>query len=408
MNRAGRFLFMGFLVPDADIGRIFVGEEHPQFSAIRFQGSLLTALERAGASIDAVTTPPIATFPRNHNWWVSGRRYELAGLRTRGWQISGPNLPGMRNLVRLIQVVRYGRRVLRLPCEGILVYSVHTPLVLAALFLKRLTRVPVFVIIPDLPTFMGGPSHPVKRLMKRVDSAVVRRLLLLTDGAFPITERIGLDWLAGGPPFFAIEGVSDESATALSGARSNGSFVFRGPHQPRLLYTGMLSQVLGFAHAFHRSSVDASLVFMGGGEESSQLQKLADLDGRITIKPFTTGQGFAQEVQRADFLLNPRDPSWPGARYSFPSKFFEYLSTGKPIVSTRLPGVPDAYFTLFRPVDMVDQQAFESSLERAIQVDEDPEGIWQAAELLGQRLTSDVVGRQILRRICEWTRTQTE
>ena len=241
LERSGRFLFIGFLVPDRDIERVFEGEAHPQISAVRFQRRLVGALTRAGVSIDAVTTPPIATYPRNRHWWVPGADYELIDLGVRGRQIAGLNLPGTRLIARLVQFLRHGVSALDVPCEGILVYSVHTPLVLASLLLKRLRGVSVFVFIPDLPTFMGGPSNPLKRLMKRLDAGLVRRLLASTDGAFPVTEGIGRDWLVRGPRYWAIEGVSDEAAAVLSRARATEAYVFRGARRPRLLYTGTLA-----------------------------------------------------------------------------------------------------------------------------------------------------------------------
>jgi len=398
-----RYLFLGFLVPETDIDRTFAGEKHPQISAVRFQRNLIGALASAGATIDAVTTPPIAAYPRNRRWWVAGGTYAVAGLSREATQVAGPNLPGLRPFMRIFQFVRHGLSALRSPCDGILVYSVHTPLVIAALLLKWLRGVPVFIFIPDLPIFMGGPSNPLKRLLKRIDNRVVRRLVANTDGAFPITERIGLDWLVRGPRYFAVEGVSDEVAAALSQARTDGAYIFRGQQRPRLLYTGALAQVTTFARAFHESAIDASLVFMGGGEELGELQRLAEADERIIVKPFMTGGEFESELQRASFLVNPRDPRWPGAPYSFPSKLFEYLRAGKPVISTRLAGIPPIYFGVFRPVDLTDQASFEATLSRSLAPDTNPEPIWEAAEHLGRRLTSAAVGAQLLSRIREWT-----
>jgi glycosyltransferase involved in cell wall biosynthesis len=277
-------------------------------------------------------------------------------------------------------------------------------MVAAALVLKRLRGVPVFVFIPDRPTFMGGPSRRVKRFLKRLDEGLVRRMLARTDGAFPVAEGTGRDWLVDGPRYHAMEGVSDDAADVLRHARATGAFVFRGTGtRPKLLYTGTLAYVLKFARALHRSRIDASVTFMGGGEDLAELRELAALDERITVKPFATGTGFAREVARADFLLNPRDPSWPGADYSFPWKLFEYLCHGKPIVSTRLSGVPPEYFTVFRPLDLKDQASFEATLTRALSVDETPEAIWDGAEQLAQRLMSTSVGPRLLARIREWT-----
>jgi glycosyltransferase involved in cell wall biosynthesis len=158
-----------------------------------------------------------------------------------------------------------------------------------------------------------------------------------------------------------------------------------------------------FAEAFHRSRIDAALVFVGGGAEAVHLQSLAAIDPRIEVKPFMTGEAFAREVERADFMLNPRDPSWPGTPYSFPSKLLEYLTTGKPIISTRLPGIPAEYFEVLRPVDLVDQPSFEATLDRALAVDTDCEATWRGAERLAGRLAEASVGARLLRQMGEWT-----
>ena len=321
--------------------------------------------------------------------------------RRRKWP--APTCPGSARSYRLFQFVRHGFAALQLPCDAIVIYSVHTPLVIASILLKWRRAVPVFVFIPDLPIFMGGPTNPLKRLLKRIDNVIVRRLVANLDGAFPITERIGLDWLNRGPRYFAVEGVSDEVAGTLSQARAHGAFVFRGRPRPRLLYTGALAQVTRFARAFHASPIDACVVFMGGGEELDELQRLSAADERIIVKPFATGEAFSREVDAADFLLNPRDPEWPGSAYSFPSKLFEYLRTGKPIISTRLGGIPAEYFAVFRPVDLRSQQAFDETLGHALQPDDDPDSIWTGAERLAARLASASVGAQLLVQMRAWT-----
>jgi glycosyltransferase involved in cell wall biosynthesis len=402
MSQSLRLLFLGFLVRDEDVTSIFAGESHPQYSALRFQRNLLKALESAGATIDAITTPPIATFPRNRHWWMSRANYRLAGVSARATQLACPNLAGVRLVARLLQFVRYGLVQLRAPADGILVYSVHTPMVVAALLLKKIRGAPVFVVIPDLPMFMGGPSNALKRWLKRLDGSMVRRLLAHADGAFPITEGIGRDWLVRGPRYWAMEGISDEAAAVLGAARTNQAYVYRGVRRPILLYTGALEYVREFAEAFHRSPIDASLVFVGGGEDVATLQRLAAADPRIEVKSFMTGQAFAREVGRADFMLNPRNPAWPGTPYSFPSKLFEYLVSGKPIISTQLSGIPAEYFGVFRPIDLRDQSAFEATLTLALAVDIDPEAIWTGAERLATRLSSSVVGAKLVRQIRDW------
>ena len=52
----------------------------------------------------------------------------------------------------------------------------------------------------------------------------------------------------------------------------------------------------------------------------------------------------AELQQKANLLVNPRPTSIFYARYSFPSKVMEYLASGTPVLTTRLPGIPAEYF----------------------------------------------------------------
>jgi glycosyltransferase involved in cell wall biosynthesis len=46
----------------------------------------------------------------------------------------------------------------------------------------------------------------------------------------------------------------------------------------------------------------------------------------------------------ATLLVNPRPTHEEFVKYSFPSKTMEYMSTGTPVLTTKLPGMPEAYY----------------------------------------------------------------
>ena len=43
-------------------------------------------------------------------------------------------------------------------------------------------------------------------------------------------------------------------------------------------------------------------------------------------------------------LISPRRPDKAASTYCFPSKLFEYMVSGNPVLSCRLGGIPDEYF----------------------------------------------------------------
>ena len=48
--------------------------------------------------------------------------------------------------------------------------------------------------------------------------------------------------------------------------------------------------------------------------------------------------------QRAALLVNPRPTAPDYTKYSFPSKNMEYMISGTPILTTKLPGMPKEYY----------------------------------------------------------------
>ena len=46
---------------------------------------------------------------------------------------------------------------------------------------------------------------------------------------------------------------------------------------------------------------------------------------------------------RATLLVNPRPTNEEYTKYSFPSKNMEYMASGTPVLTTKLPGMPEEY-----------------------------------------------------------------
>jgi glycosyltransferase involved in cell wall biosynthesis len=55
--------------------------------------------------------------------------------------------------------------------------------------------------------------------------------------------------------------------------------------------------------------------------------------------------------EKAWLLVNPRPADAEFTKYSFPSKNMEYLASGTPVLTTRLPGMPDEYYDHVLTID---------------------------------------------------------
>ena len=78
----------------------------------------------------------------------------------------------------------------------------------------------------------------------------------------------------------------------------------------------------------------------------------------------------------ATLLVNPRPTDEEYVKYSFPSKTMEYMASGTPVLTTRLPGMPAEYYPY---VDFIDEET--------------PEGIARALKRVLSRSEGELFSR---------------
>ncbi len=79
------------------------------------------------------------------------------------------------------------------------------------------------------------------------------------------------------------------------------------------------------------------------------------------------GHAEAKAAQaRAALLVNPRPTDEEYTRYSFPSKTLEYMSTGRPVLTTRLSGIPEEYFDYLYTIDDHTPAGIAAALEAVL------------------------------------------
>lgn len=141
-----------------------------------------------------------------------------------------------------------------------------------------------------------------------------------------------------------------------------------------IVYTGVLSYVTGvdmLINAFLKTNDESyRLMICGQGRELDSLIKAAtDVDSRIICKGFLSTEEYIKVIEDADVLVNPRNMKFIQNQNNFPSKVLEYLSSGRPIVSTKFKGF-ERYSEHIIFVES-DENALLAGIERALELDSD-------------------------------------
>ena len=331
-------LLLGFAMPTAEVESVFEIDSFPAIQTHRFAWSFAGALRCAFGEVVLASTMPIQNFPVGKKIFFSGGRFEERAFR--GIRLPFINILGLKHFTRffatLILVPNLTRRH---KVASIFIHGVHSPFLLFGLA-ARLFRHNVIVVLTDPPGVEVSTDGMVSRWLKRLDRRSVEWALGRFTGVIALSPGL-VERYCGNLPALVVPGIVED---VLAGGSSEvGSERVKGPVFT-IAYAGGLHAAYGVdalvaaIHQMERN--DIRLVLYGRGDQQLEIEKLAAEDHRIDYKGFVTGPELFRELREADLLINPRPTETFVSHHSFPSKLIEYLAMGRPVLTTRIPGIP--------------------------------------------------------------------
>lgn len=317
-----------------------------EYSANVFQEKLIGGFIENGVEVDVLSAPFIGSYPQYSNT-LSFKGFDADDAQYE--YVHFNNLWGFRNISREKALKHAVDAYVDALAEGtqllVIAYSPHTPIIAAALHAKqRYESCRTCAVIPDLPQFtnLEKGRKPLYSLLKGRDANRFESMIGCFDHVIVLTDQMGQALGLQSDQYDVVEGI----------LRSDFHYAFddnpsEDCSETRIVYTGKLYEKFGALDlAGSMAYIDdpsVKLILCGTGDCMSQLEEMARADSRIVL----TGQVSpeeALELQRtATVLVNPRSNDSEFAKYSFPSKNLEYLSTGKPVVCYLLDGMPSVY-----------------------------------------------------------------
>ena len=88
---------------------------------------------------------------------------------------------------------------------------------------------------------------------------------------------------------------------------------------------------------------EAELHIYGSGDYEEELKIICQHHPNVKYFGVVPNDIVVQEQLKATLLVNPRPTNEEYTKYSFPSKNMEYMVSGTPVLTTRLPGMPEEY-----------------------------------------------------------------
>ena len=201
------------------------------------------------------------------------------------------------------------------------------------LLAAKIKGIPTTVIVMDLPGFLSE---------NKVVQGVYAGTFGLADGFIFLTEQMNEAVNRKNKPYIVIEGIADAS---LSLCKDEKDGVY---DKKTVVYAGSIAKIYGIENlvkGFLKADIkDCELLIYGDGDYREELENICKNNKSVIYMGVCPNDEIVEIEKRASLLVNPRPAAPEYTKYSFPSKTIEYMASGTPVLTTKLPGIPEEYF----------------------------------------------------------------
>ena len=367
-------------------------------AGIVFESALLSGLKELDVEMDIYTYPMFPSFPTFPKIFFKKKIEELDCGYKCTW-LRTCNLPVLKQIVRRID----GRLALKKWLKqnqgqecAVLTFAIPPFIVKDIIKLSRKYNVKCFAIITDLLRDMYMNEN-YSRLVSEIKQLYLHQAIRYQgeyDAYVYLTKEMS-EVINPQKPYVVVEGIADIRYAKKADIKEKTT-------PASIMYAGMLHKkygILNLIEAFCKlKNDDIELWLFGDGSCVQEIKEYCMLNDKIKYFGNTPREKVLEYERKASLLINVRDPEDTFTQYSFPSKTIEYMLSGTPMLTTRLPGIPEEYFEYLFSVSDVSVETITKKLEEILCYSQEDlcEFGNRAQEFIIQNKKSDDAGRKII------------
>ena len=243
---------------------------------------------------------------------------------------------------------------------------------LSALLVSKLFGVKSVVIVTDLPQLVHTMSERKVSCFSVLywTEFFASKLLSYFDAYILFAEAMNDVVNKKQKPYMVMEGLVDGRRINKFEShknRNNADRLFE------FMYCGGLYEKYGLKNLIEAFTLienkNIRLSLFGSGDMVEDIIHYIEKDKRIMYGGVLLNEEIVNREYEANVLVNPRFTDEPLAKYSFPSKNMEYMSSGTPVLTTRLPGMPLEYNEYVFFIEDESVAGMKTAMERLLLMD---------------------------------------
>lgn len=250
----------------------------------------------------------------------------------------------------------------------VFIYSMRSPSMAAGCTIKKIIpEARIFLIVTDLPQFMDLSESKLKKILKKIDWIQIKNMQKQFNGFILYSEKMAEYLNIKTKDYIVMEGSYDltedieEKNIHIENKKS-------------IMYSGLVEKKYGLdllIESFKEiEDPNIELWITGGGNDADYVKSESVIDTRIKYFGFLPSREDVLKMQKdATILINMRLPSEISSAYCFPSKLFEYMSSGTPVLSFKLEGIPKDYYKYLNIIKRENKTDIKHAIIKSINMD---------------------------------------
>lgn len=313
--------------------------KNPGYAGQKFNRLIIEGLKKNGVNCEAFSSIPVNRDISKKVFWNEKKEIEN-GISYK--YIPFINLPYIHNICLMFYSFFYvlfwalGNRKEKFILMDILNVSICIGTLLAC----KIARLRCIGVLTDMPGLLVNASTSSKSKFFSTKN-ITQLYASYFDGYVLLTEQMNEIINRKNKPYIVMEGLADITINPIEIHNEETS-------KRSILYAGGLHERYGLkmlVEAFIKiSNPDYKLIIYGSGPFVEDLKEYAKKDCRIEYRGVAPNRDVMNAEKEATILVNPRPTTEEFTKYSFPSKNMEYMSIGRPLLTTKLPGMPKDYY----------------------------------------------------------------
>ena len=365
-----KYLWIG--VGNSEEGRAhFIKNGGKLLSAEVSNDALLAGLDACGISADSINSSYLPPYPAYKEKTVSSFEWTYAN-GAKGKNVGYYNKKYINLISKRKRLVKEAKAWARENVNEeitVFVYSMHTPFMAAATAVKRINpKTRIVLLVPDLPQYMDMNMSIVKKILKKIDWITIKRNMKRVDKYVLYSKHMANFLKLKEGSFMVMEGSFDSSLLVDADKKSDDGKI-------SVMYSGVLDLRYGIKELLDAMNLlgdNYELWLTGNGNAVPLIEEKAKIDARIKyFGYFPSREELLKKQREATMLISTRDPSEPASRYCFPSKIFEYMISGNPVLSTVIEGIPDEYFDYLIPLLDITPNTLSEKIKQVAEMDKE-------------------------------------